>query len=282
MLIAIAALGAAACAGILAWFIQGWVRTALAGYRERFTQAARVQLSEFFLFIDPMQLWMANVVLCVLGTVLAMALTRSLVAVALVVVACVLLPRRCVARLRLRRLQRFDAQLPDALLALASAVRAGAGTATALRHIIAEAPTPLAQEFSLVLREQRLGVSFDGALANLAQRMPSEATALAVSALRIATDTGGNLAEALERIAALVRARLHMAGRVDALTAQGRLQAWVVGCLPVVLAAVLHRLEPQAMAMLWSTPIGWATVATVVLMEATGLWLIRRIVRIDV
>lgn len=282
MLIVAVAVGTAAAAGILAWFVQGWVRAALARYRERFTQAARVQLSEFFLFIDPRQLWMANVVLCVLGAIVAAALTRSIVAVTLVVFACVLLPRRGVARLRVRRLQRFDAQLPDALLALASGIRAGAGTTTALRHIIAEAPTPLAQEFSLVLREQRLGVAFDGALANLAQRMPSEATALAVSALRIAADTGGNLAEALERIAALVRARLHMAGRVDALTAQGRLQAWVVGCLPLVLAAVLHRLEPQAMAMLWSTPIGWATVATIVLMEATGLWLIRRIVRIDV
>src|SRR5690606_12474317 len=120
------------------------------------------------------------------------------------------------------------------------------------------------------------------ALANLATRMPSEASSLVVSALRIASSTGGNLAEALERIAAMLRARLHMESRVDALAAQGRMQAWVVGCLPVLLALVLHRLEPEAMAKLWNTPVGWATVCAIVLMEATGLWLIRRIVRIDV
>src|SRR5690606_27931877 len=244
--------------------------------------AARLQLSEFFLFIDPMQLWVANLMLCVVAAALAAALTGSLVAVLAAVAGCVLLPRRWLGHLRRQRLRRFDAQLPDALLALASALRAGAGVGTALREIVGEAPVPLAQEFGLLIREQRLGVPFDTALANLAARMPSEAASLVVSALRIAADTGGNLAEALERISTLLRARLHMEGRVDALTAQGRMQAWVVGCLPLLLALVLHRLEPEAMAKLWSTPIGWATVSAVVLMELTGLWLIRRIVRIDV
>lgn len=282
MMLALIAIGVAVAVAILAWFVQGWVRAGLVRYREVFTQAAKVQLGDFFLFIDPMQLWVANLALCVLAGGLAAVLTGSVVLVAAVVGVCVLLPRRWVAYLRRQRLQRFDAQLPDMMLALASGLRAGAGTNSALRQIVAEAPTPLAQEFGLLLREQRLGVTLDAALANLAARMPSEATALAVSALRIAADTGGNLAEALERIAVMVRARLHMEGRVDALTAQGRMQAWVVGCLPVLLALVLHRLEPQAMAKLWETPAGWVTVATVVLMEATGLWLIRRIVRIDV
>lgn len=281
-MILVSVLAAAVAAAVMAWFIQRGMRTALLRYRQAFTQTARLQLSEFFLFIDPMQLWVANLVLCIIVAVLAAILTGSLITVLAGVAGCIFLPRRWVLHLRRQRLRRFDAQLPDALLALASALRAGAGMGGALREIVGEAPVPLAQEFGLLMREQRLGVPFDTALANLAARMPSEATSLVVSALRIATDTGGNLAEALERIAALLRARLHMEGRVDALTAQGRMQAWVVGCLPLLLALVLHRLEPEAMARLWSTPVGWATVAAIVLMEFTGLWLIRRIVRIDV
>lgn len=281
-MILVSVLAVAVAAAVMAWFIQRGLRTALMRYRQVFTQTARLQLSEFFLFIDPMQLWVANLVLCIVVALVAAVLTGSPVAMLAAVAGCIFLPRRWLKYLRRQRLRRFDAQLPDALLALASALRAGAGVGSALREIVGEAPVPLAQEFGLLMREQRLGVPFDTALSHLAARMPSEAASLVVSALRIATDTGGNLAEALERIAALLRARLHMEGRVDALTAQGRMQAWVVGCLPLLLALVLQRLEPEAMGKLWSTPVGWATVSTVVLMEATGLWLIRRIVRIDV
>lgn len=273
---------AGVCAGLLAWLILGWVPSMLRRYRATFTQVARVQLSEFFLFIDPAQLWLANLVLCTFVGMLVLVMTRSLPATAIALALCVTVPRRWLAWLRRARLARFDAQLPDALLALASAVRAGAGTASALRQIVAEAPAPLAQEFGLMLREQRLGVTQDTALAHLAQRMPSEATALAVSAMRIAADTGGNLAEALERIAVMVRARLHMEGRIDALTAQGRMQAWVVGCLPVLLALILHQLEPEAMSRLWTTPAGWATISVVAVMEMAGIWMVRRIVRISV
>nr|MBF0683003.1 type II secretion system F family protein [Pseudomonas sp.] len=281
-MIVISVLAAAVAAAVMAWFVQRGVRTALLRYRQTFTRAARVQLSEFFLFIDPMQLWVANVILCLAVAGLAGLLTGSVIIVLACVGACVLLPRRWMRHLRRQRLRQFDSQLPDALLALASGIRAGAGLGSALREVVAEAPVPLAQEFGLLMREQRLGVPLDTALANLAARMPSEASSLVVSALRIASGTGGNLAEALERIAAMLRTRLHMESRVDALTAQGRMQAWVVGCLPALLALVLHRLEPEAMAKLWSTPVGWATVCAIVLMEATGLWLIRRIVRIDV
>src|SRR5690606_22409498 len=137
--------------------------------------------------------------------------------------------RALLAHLRLRRRQQFDAQLPDALLAIASAMRAGTGIATALRYLVSEGDPPLAQELDLVLRELRVGVNLDTALNNLALRMPTEATALATSAMRLANVTGGSLSEALERIAETVRSRLHMEGRIRALTAQGRLQAWVLG-----------------------------------------------------
>jgi tight adherence protein B len=172
--------------------------------------------------------------------------------------------------------------LPDALLALGSALRAGATLQAGLRQIVAEGQAPLAQEFGLMLSEQRLGVTIDESLSNLYRRVPTETSNLVVSALRIAADTGGNLAETLERIAATVRARLHMEGRIRALTAQGRMQARVVGALPLLLIAVLYRLEPDAMRQLWTTAHGWAVLLTVLSLETFGLWMIRRIVRIDV
>ncbi len=133
-----------------------------------------------------------------------------------------------------------------------------------------------------MLQEQRMGLSFEAALSNLGARLPSQGTALVVSALRVAMHSGGNLSETLERIASTLRARLYMQGRIRALTSQGRMQAWVMAALPLLLALVLDYLDPDAMALLWHTPMGWAVMAVVLLLETGGMLLIRRIVAIDV
>ncbi|MCK9511640.1 MAG: type II secretion system F family protein [Pigmentiphaga sp.] len=271
-------------AGVVALSVvlAGWLLSSLPRWRQVHDKRLRGDLSEFFLFIDPARLWGISVLACAAAGTLAFVASGSAVLTVAAAGMVGATPRWLLRRLRRRRLQRFDEQLPDALLTLAAALRAGAATPSALRHLAQEAEAPLAQEFALVLREQRLGIPLDQALANLARRLPSEATVLSVAALRISAATGGNLAEALERVAVTVRSRLHLLGRVEALTAQGRMQAWVVGALPVLLLLALSRLEPDAMALLWSTREGWSVLAGVAVLETIGMLWIRRIVAIDV
>ena len=133
-----------------------------------------------------------------------------------------------------------------------------------------------------MLREQRLGVTLEQSLTNLARRMPTQTTTLVVSAMRIASETGGGLAETLERTANTIRSRLQMEGKIGALTAQGKLQAWVVGALPLVLMAVLNRMEPEAMNLMWHTQMGWSVLAIIGFLEVMGVYLIRKIIAIDV
>lgn len=180
------------------------------------------------------------------------------------------------ARIR-RRASMFERQLSVALPMLSSSLRAGAALNTALRHLAENGEAPLSQELGLLLREQRLGIPWDEALARLEQRVPSEATALTAAALRIATRSGGNLAEALDRIADTLRARSQLQARLRALTSQGRMQAWIVGALPVLLLAVLYLLEPAIMNLLWRTPAGWGVLALLAALETAGVVLIRRI-----
>ena len=278
----LAALAMFCCVALLAWVAHGIAREALVRWRAVFTETARLRAGEFFLFVDANQLWFAHLVGVAVLAAFGALFTRSWIAAALGAVVGALLPRWLAAALRRRRIARFDAQLPDALLTLASALRSGASLQSGLKQIVAEGQAPLSQEFALMLHQQRVGAGLDQSLAELHARMPTEAASLVSAALRIAADTGGNLAEALERIAATVRARLHMEGRIRALTAQGRLQARVVGALPALLAAALSWLEPAAMSQLWRTPMGWAVLAAVAALDLAGLWLIRRIVRIDV
>jgi tight adherence protein B len=116
----------------------------------------------------------------------------------------------------------------------------------------------------------------------MSERIPLQSTTLMVSAMRIATETGGGLAEALERTSVTLRTKLAMEGKIRALTSQGKLQAWVVGLLPVSLMLILDRMEPQAMSLLWHSRMGWATLAVVAVMEFFGIMIIRKIVDIDV
>lgn len=278
----VATIAAMFCAGLLVWRAQAWFTPAMRRYREVYTQEAGISLSEVFLFIDPAQLWVGAIASAAALGLLLFAITGSGLFALVASVVAARLPRHVVLVLRRRRAMKFEQQMPGALLALASALRAGLGVPTALKHIVEQADAPLTQEFGLMLREQRIGVSFDTALDNLNARMPSEATALVVASLRVAAQTGGNLAEALEGISETLRARLQLQGKVRALTAQGRMQAWIVGSLPILLAVVLDYMEPEAMALLWHTPLGWGVLLVVAVLETTGVVMIRRIVNIDI
>lgn len=181
-----------------------------------------------------------------------------------------------------RRIEKIEEQLPDALQLFAGAIRAGLSLMGAIKQIATELPVPSSQEFQMMLQEQRLGVALDDSLENFTHRIPVQSINLMVSAMRISNETGGSLAETLERAAHTLRSQHAMERKIKALTAQGKMQAWVVGLLPVFLLYVLSKMEPDAMALLWTTRIGWGVIALVITLEFFGIWLIRKIVNIDV
>ena len=254
----------------------------LQAWRERFTRETGFHLRELFLFIDPARLYVLNLALTLLGALTAWLLSGSLMIALMATIVLALTPRGVLRWLRTRRIERIEQQLPDALQMLAGTARAGLSLPAAMRQVSAELTPPLQQELLLVQHEQRLGVSLDDALENLARRVPAQPVKLMVSAMRIANETGGGLAETLERTANTLRSQHAMELKILALTAQGKLQAWVVGLLPVFLLWVLNRMEPAAMSQLWTTPLGWGVLAAVLVMEFIGVLLIRRIVAIDI
>lgn len=272
----------AASAALLAWFAIDVGTNSMARYRAEFTRQTKFQIQEFFLFIDPGRLFIANIAVMALGAVLVWMATGSAVLALPVFFVLALTPRLLYAWMRKRRLQRFDEQLPDALMMISGGLKAGASLSSAIQQLVAESQPPLKQEFSLMLREQRMGVPLEQSLSNMNRRVPTQSVILVVSAMRVATETGGGLAETLEVTARTIRSRLQMEGKIKALTAQGKLQAWVVGALPLVLMLVLNKMEPDAMALLWHSRIGWATLAVIAFLEVMGVYIIRKIVAIDV
>lgn len=272
----------AVSAALLAWFAIDVGTNTLARYRASFTERTRFQAREFFLFIDPRKLFIANLAIMALGGVALWVVTGSAVVAIPTFFALALLPRLLYAWMRKRRLRQFEEQLPDALMMLSGGMRAGVGLNSAIAQLVRESQPPLSQEFALMLREQRLGVTLEQSLNNLNRRVPTQTTTLVVSAMRIATETGGGLAETLERTSHTIRSRLQMEGKIGALTAQGKLQAWVVGLLPLVLMLILNKMEPEAMSLLWNTRLGWGVLVVIAFLEFMGVYVIRKIVAIDV
>lgn len=275
-------LAVAAAVALLVWAMTDLGGKLLTIYRERFTRDTGLDLRELFLFGDPSRLYAINLALMLLVAIATWAFTHSLVLASVVAVLLGFAPRLVFGWLRRRRMEAIEQQLPDALLMIAGAAKAGLSLVSAVRQVSAELAAPLSQEFRLMQYQQRLGVSMDDALDNLARRVPVQSVSLMVSAMRIASETGGGLAETLERTSTTLRSQHAMELKIKSLTAQGKMQAWVVGLLPVFLLWVLTRMEPEAMGLLWTTRMGWGVLGCVVIMEFFGVWIIRRIVAIDV
>jgi tight adherence protein B len=254
----------------------------LSDYRSQFTENAKISLEDMFVFIDPNKVFMGSIALVLVIPALIWIFSGSPVLAVLSAFFVVAAPRMLQQWLIARRKYKIIEQLPDAMYMLAGSLKAGTSIQIGLDLMAKETPAPLAQEVSLVLRESRLGVALEDALQGMAKRLSLEDMNLVVSAMTIAKEVGGNLAEILERLASTLRAKSVMEGKIRALTSQGKLQGIVVGLLPVFLAMVLFQMEPEAMGKLFSTWYGWITMGVIVVFLSLGAWMIRKIVSIDI
>lgn len=274
--------GIAFAVALLTWSMFDIGSNGLARYRRLFTERTHVNLRELFLFIEPQRLFLLNLSVMLLVSAATWMVSKSLFMAVAALCLTAFAPRQLLRYLRRRRLDALELQLPDTLLMLAGGMKAGVSLTQAIHQLVLESRPPVSQEFDMVLREQRLGVSLDVALENLNARVPLQSITLTVSAMRIAAETGGQLAETLERASQTLRTKLAMEGKIRALTSQGKLQALVVGALPLVLMYALNKLEPQAMNLMFTTHAGYATLAVIALLEFFGVLIIRKIVAIDV
>jgi tight adherence protein B len=141
----------------------------------------------------------------------------------------------------------FNKQLPDTITLLANALRAGSSFLQAVELVVREARPPISTEFSRVIREVNLGLSFDDALENMVRRVRSDDLELMATAIAIQHNVGGNLAEILDSIAFTIRERVRIKGEINTLTAQQKLSGYVVGFLPIGLAGFLFIAAPKFM-----------------------------------
>lgn len=251
-------------------------------YQEAFTEQARFNLADMFMFMDTGNLFRINVIALVLVPVLIWLATGNPLLAIFALVLILVLPKKIYTWMRQRRIDKIQQQLPDGLMMVAGSMRAGLGFAPALESLARDIEPPLAQEFALVLREQRMGIKLEEALEHLHERVPIQDVALFVSAVNISREVGGNLAESMASLADTLRRRLIMEGKVKSLTAQGRLQGIVMAMMPLGLVGFLSFAYPDTMHAMYHSYIGWAVIAVAAVMEYLGYRMCRKIMSIDI
>jgi tight adherence protein B len=190
------------------------------------------------------------------------------------------LPLLYLVRARDRRLERFEHQLPEALDMMSRAMRAGHAFPTALKLAGDESAAPLGEEFKAAFDEVNFGIAMGDALNNLAQRVPSMDLQYFVVAVLIQRETGGNLTELLTSISAIIRERHRLQGQVRVLSAEGRMSAWILCLLPFGAGALMYAANPESMGILATDPGGRKMVGAALVMMLTGVFAIRKIIRI--
>jgi tight adherence protein B len=191
-------------------------------------------------------------------------------------------PTMLVRYYRKRRIQMFNVQLVDALNQIGNSLKAGQTFLQAMDGVTRDAPVPLSQEFGLTLKEVKLGTPMEDALNNMTGSVACDDLDLVVVSTNIARQLGGNMAEMFDTISATIRERFRIEGRIKALTAQGKLQGWIVASLPLVLWFVMDYMRPDLMEPMLLHWFGYVLIGVIIFMEALGVFFIRRIVNIDV
>jgi tight adherence protein B len=183
---------------------------------------------------------------------------------------------------RKTRLKKFASQLPDAMELVARALRAGHSLASGLHVVAEEMPLPIAKEFGRVYEEQNLGVPLDEALKNMSDRIPNLDLRFFVTAVNIQRQTGGDLAEILDKIGYVIRERYKILGHVKALTAEGRLSGVVLIGMPFGLFILMLYMKPDYISLLWTDPMGIQMAVFALVMQVLGALCIKKIVDIKV
>jgi tight adherence protein B len=218
----------------------------------------------------------------VIGAALVVWLLGSIPLALLIGLACSAVPFGLVVFKRRRRLDRFQEALPEALDLMVSALRAGHSLVAAMGSVARECVDPLGCEFKTCFEEQNYGLEIKTALDNMINRVPLQDLRIVATAIMIQKESGGNLAEVLDKTSHVIRERFRLKRQVATHTAQGRMTGWVLTFLPIALGLALYAVDPEMMSILWKTEIGVKLLWVSGCMIVVGGLIIRKIVNVDI
>ena len=228
------------------------------------------------------RLVLVAVVLAVVAVVLGWQVSRSPMLTAFVTLVALAAPFMKIARDRTQRFAKLEEQLPEAIDTIQRALKAGHPFNATLKMVAEDMENPIAREFELTFADINYGNDVRRAMLGLLARVPSVTVMAFVTSVLVQRETGGNLAEILRQISDVVRSRFRFARRVRTLSAEGRMSAWVLAMVPLILFGAMMLTNPDYLPVMYKDPLGQQMLGFAVVWSAIGIYFIRKIIRIEV
>lgn len=206
---------------------------------------------------------------------------KFLVAIPVAVIAA-FIPWLWMRRRRTRRLYAFESELPEAIDLLGRAIRAGHPLSSGMKMVADETGEPISGEFRRTFEENRFGVPFEDAIQEMSDRVDIVDVRILVTAILIQREVGGNLAEVLDNLASVIRARFTIRRQLRVFTAQGRMSGYVLAALPIVVGTLIYLLNPDYGSLMFTHPLGRVLLGVAFIMQIIGFLWIRKIINIDI
>lgn len=289
----LASLSAFLCVFFATLVVVDFISFASGRYKDRYMEEAAVELDDVLLQMPASRIFDLSLALSALAAFLAVGVLCMLTAdwsvgkivFAIIVpgVAAFPLPRLILRHLKKARLRKFNEQLEDALLSMSSSLKAGFSITQAIEAVASENRKPISFEFRLLIQEIRLGVPLDDALRKMVDRLDNNADfELVATAIITARQTGGELTQVLERLAGVIRERMRITQRVAALTAQGKMQASIIGAMPFLLMIAMAYIAPDMMGQFFNSIVGVLLIVAAAILVTVGFFVIKKITTIDI
>ena len=232
------------------------------------------RFEEMFIFVKPWVLAFLYIVIPLFFAVVSFIFTKKLIPTILITIFSFILPVFIVKQFESKRRKKFVAQLVDGLMIVNSCLKAGLTLIQSFETLVEETTPPISQEFSLLVREVKMGVPFEEAILHLNKRMPSEEMTLISSAILVARETGGDLTKVFVRLIDTIRDRLRLKEMILTFTLQARAQAFIISLLGPVFFFVVRRFNPHHFDVMLETEIGRFFIFLAIVFQIVGIILI--------
>lgn len=240
-------------------------------------------LNQHLLLDIPPKVAVAAAGVCILATgALAAAIVGGLMWFTVGAALGAFIPNILIRHIEQKRRERLDEQLVDGITTIASGVRAGLNLVQAMELLVKNSVDPIRQEFTQLLHEYHMGIDLNQAMRNASNRIGSGHYRLLFTAIEMHRLRGGDAGESLDRIAESIREIQRLEGKLDALTSQGRYQAWMMAAMPLLFLAAIYFLDPQGVTLLFTEALGRVILLFILTLITVAYFWIRRIMSVDI
>ena len=263
-------------------YVVPFIRSLIKGWQERQVQESTEKLEQIFIKVDAKKLAIAYALSPLVCGIIGVAIFRHFFGFFIFAVAGLALPAMRVRQLQQSRYRKFISQLPDGIMVLSSCLKGGLSLLQSIEAMVEEMPAPISQEFGVIIRENKMGISLEESLTRLGKRMPGEDLNLMNTAILVARETGGNLPEVFSRLVTTIRSKSAVTETVRTMTLQGRVQGAVLAGMPFVFSVFVYKSNPEMLKLMFESDLGRIMLGVAAVLQILGMIMIHMFSKVEV